>query len=330
MNNKKKERVVVTGGAGFIGSHIADACLEKGYDVHIIDNLSGGKEENINPKAIFHKVDIRDEDAISPIIAGTTFVFHTAALPRVQYSIEHPEETNEVNVGGTLNVLNAARNGKVQKVIYSASSSAYGDQSVLPLREDMPADPKSPYGLQKYIGELYCKLFSDVYGLDTVSLRYFNVYGPNEYHKGEMRSVVHKAFEQVRDTGKVRLFKSYKPEYKDGEQKRDFIYVKDAIDMTLYFLDHQDKNGIFNIGTGHAQTWVELVNALFDAVGKPVNIEFFDMPEENRENYQYFTEANMKKMRNAGYDKTILNIREGVTDYVKNYLLKDIYLGMSK
>ncbi|MEK6552007.1 MAG: NAD-dependent epimerase/dehydratase family protein, partial [Bacteroidota bacterium] len=164
----------------------------------------------------------------------------------------------------------------------------------------------------------------------VVGLKYFNVYGPNEYHKGEMRSVVHKAFEQVRDTGKVRLFKSYRSEFKDGEQKRDFIYVKDAVDMTLYFLDHQDKNGIFNIGTGHAQTWVELVKALFDAVGKPVNIEFIDMPEEIREKYQYFTEANLKKLRNAGYDKTILNVREGVTDYVKNYLLKDIYLGMSK
>jgi ADP-L-glycero-D-manno-heptose 6-epimerase len=164
----------------------------------------------------------------------------------------------------------------------------------------------------------------------VVGLKYFNVYGPNEYHKGDMRSVVHKAFEQVRDTGKVKLFKSYKPEYKDGEQKRDFVYVKDAVDMTLFFLENADINGLFNIGTGNAQTWVELVTALFNAMDKPVNIEFSEMPEDIREKYQYFTQANLNKIRKAGYGKAIMNVNEGVTDYVKNYLLKDVYLGMSK
>jgi len=173
MDKKKQAdvKVVVIGGAGFIGSHITDALVEKGYEVHVVDNLSGGKKENVSSKAVFHKVDIRELDALKPLIKGATFVFHLAALPRVQYSIEHPVETNEVNVGGTLNVLIASKEGGVKRVIYSASSSAYGDQTRMPLVETMTPMPKSPYGLQKYIGEQYCKVWSEVYGLKTVSLR---------------------------------------------------------------------------------------------------------------------------------------------------------------
>ncbi len=145
-----------------------------------------------------------------------------------------------------------------------------------------------------------------------------------------MRSVVHKAFEQVKDYGKVKLFKSYNPNFKDGEQKRDFVYVKDAVDMTLFFLDNKNVNGIFNVGTGNAQTWIELVTALFDSMNKPLNIEFIDMPEEIKSKYQYFTQANLTKIRDAGYDKPIMNVQNGVKDYVKNYLLKNSYLGLSR
>ena len=156
---------MVTGGAGFIGSHIVDSLIVEGYEVHVIDNLSNGKKENVNPKAVFHEKDIRNLNDITPVIKGAKYVFHEAALPRVQYSIEHPVETNEVNVEGTLNVLTAARDGGVKRVIYAASSSAYGDQPILPLLETVGANPKSPYGLQKYIGELYLKIFNQVYGL---------------------------------------------------------------------------------------------------------------------------------------------------------------------
>ncbi len=145
------EKVVVTGGAGFIGSHIVDACLKEGYDVHIIDNLSGGKMERVNKDAHFHELDIRNIEDIKPVLSGAKYVFHTAALPRVQYSIENPIETNNTNVNGTLNVLIASKEGGVGKVIYSASSSAYGDQDIMPLVETIPTDPKSPYGLQKNI-----------------------------------------------------------------------------------------------------------------------------------------------------------------------------------
>ena len=181
------------------------------------------------------------------------------------------------------------------------------------------------YGYSKQLFDLWAKKNKV---LDKIAgVKFFNVYGPNEYHKGDMRSVVHKAFEQVRDTGKVRLFKSLHPKYKDGEQMRDFVYIKDAVDMTLYFLEHPDKNGIFNVGAGKARTWNDLVTALFHAVGKSVNIEYIDLPENLREKYQYFTEANLSKIKSAGYSEPTISLEDGVSDYVKNYLLRGLYLG---
>ena len=165
--------------------------------------------------------------------------------------------------------------------------------------------------------------------LDKIAgIKYFNVYGPNEYHKGDMRSVVNKAFAQIKETGKVKLFKSRKKNYKDGEQKRDFIYIKDVVDMTLFFLDHKDKNGLFNVGSGKARTWNDLVTALFKALGKPVNIEYIDLPDHLIDKYQYFTEAKLDKIIKAGYAHKLSSLEEGVTDYVKNYLLPNNYLGM--
>jgi len=153
-------------------------------------------------------------------------------------------------------------------------------------------------------------------------LKYFNVYGPNEYHKGDMRSVVHKAFEQIRDTGKVKLFKSKHPDYKDGEQKRDFIYVKDVVDV-LYFLYKQQKNsGLYNLGSGKARSFLDLATLTFKAMDMKPKISFIDIPEDIRENYQYFTEADMSKLKKTGYDKSFHSLEEGIEDYVKNYLLK--------
>ncbi|MCK7526395.1 MAG: NAD-dependent epimerase/dehydratase family protein [Ignavibacteriales bacterium] len=182
------------------------------------------------------------------------------------------------------------------------------------------------YGYSKQLFDLWAKRnsISD----KIVGIKYFNVYGPNEYHKGDMRSVVHKAFEQVRDTGKVRLFKSLNPNYKDGEQMRDFVYIKDAVDMTLYFLDKPKQEwNLFNVGAGKARTWNDLVTSLFNAVGKPVNIEYIDLPQHLAEKYQYFTEANLTKIKSAGYNQPTTSLEDGVSDYVKNYLLKGIYLG---
>lgn len=214
------------------------------------------------------------------------------------------------------------------RFIYASSAATYGDGSLGFVDDETKLEtlrPLNMYGYSKQLFDLWAKK-NNVLN-KVVGIKYFNVFGPNEYHKGDMRSVVHKAFEQVRDTGKVRLFKSLNPKYKDGEQMRDFVYIKDAIDMTLYFIDHPDKNGIFNVGAGKARTWNDLVSALFNAIGKPVNIEYIDLPDHLREKYQYFTEANLDKIRSAGYNKATTSLEDGVKDYVKNYLLKDLYLG---
>ena len=175
------------------------------------------------------------------------------------------------------------------------------------------------YGYSKQLFDLWAKrnsVFDKIVGL-----KYFNVYGPNEYHKGDMRSVVHKAFEQIRDTGKVKLFKSLNPKFKDGEQLRDFIYIKDAVDMTLFFLDKPNKNGLFNVGTGKARTWNDLVTSIFKALNKPVNIEYIELPEHLRKNISTLLKPNMNKIKKAGYNLPITSLEDGVADYVKNYLL---------
>src|SRR3989344_4290762 len=194
-------KCVVTGGAGFIGSHLADALVERGHEVHIIDNLHSGKKEHVHKDAVLHIIDIRDLEKIRKVfkdLGAVKCVFHLATLPRVPFSIEHPIETNAVNVDGALNMLVASKDAGAEKFVYSASSSAYGDQNTLPLTEDMRVNPKSPYGLQKYIGELYCKIFYEVYGLPTVSLRYFNVYGPRYNPEGDYALVIGKFIKQKR------------------------------------------------------------------------------------------------------------------------------------
>lgn len=254
------KKVVVTGGAGFIGSHLVDALVERGFNVHVVDNLFSGNKKNVNKKAILHMKDIRNLKKIKPIIRGADFVFHLAALPRVQYSIENPEETHEVNVSGTLNVLSAAKDGGVQRVIYSASSSAYGDQKEMPLREDMTAAPKSPYGLQKYAGELYCKLFSDVYDLQTVSLRYFNVYGPRFNSEGPYALVIGKFILQ-RKLGQSLTITG------DGKQTRDFTHVSDVVRANLLAMKSPNvgHGEVMNIGAGSNIT----INKLAKLIGGP-------------------------------------------------------------
>ena len=260
MGNKRK-KVIVTGGAGFIGSNLVDALVERGFDVHIIDNLSGGKRENINKKAKFHLLDIVDLKSIKPIFKGADYVFHLAALPRVQYSIENPAITNKTNVEGTLNVLIASHEARVKKVIYSASSSAYGDQKIMPLKENMLASPKSPYGLQKYLGELYCRTWSQVYGLPTVSLRYFNVYGPRNNPDGAYALVIAKFLKQ-RIEGKPMTITG------DGKQTRDFTNVKDVVMANILAMESDKVVGgeVMNIGAGKNQS----IKQIADLIGGPI------------------------------------------------------------
>lgn len=239
-----KEKIIVTGGAGFIGSHIVDALVEEGYDVHVVDNLFAGKKENVNKKATLHVVDIRDKEKLIPIFEGALYVFHEAALPRVQYSIENPIETNEVNVVGLLNVLEVSRLSNVKRVIYAASSSAYGNCDILPLKESFPPNPLSPYGAQKYMGEVYCKVWALVYKLETVSLRYFNVYGPRFNPDGAYPLVIG-SFIKMSQQGKPLTIVG------DGEQTRDFTHVKDIVRANLLAMkgDKVGNGEVINIGS---------------------------------------------------------------------------------
>jgi len=253
-------RCIVTGGAGFIGSNLVDALIKQGEEVLVIDNLSAGKKENINPRADFHQADIRDLEKIKPLFEGMDYVFHLAAFPRVQPSIIDPITFNDINVNGTLNVLMAARDAKVKRVVYSASSSAYGDQEKMPLEETMPANPLSPYALQKYVGEMYCRLFSRIYGLPTVCLRYFNVYGHRQPLEGAYTLVIG-IFVQQRLEGKPMTIVG------DGEQRRDFTSVIDVARANI-LASKSDRVGhgeVINIGRGKNYS----VNELAKMIGGP-------------------------------------------------------------
>ena len=255
------ERYIITGGAGFIGSNLAHELVSRG-EVHVVDNLYAGKREYVPSQAVFHKIDICDYDALEECftsIGPVRAVFHLAALPRVQYSIEHPEESQRVNVTGTLHVLQAASKAKVGKCIYSASSSAYGDSDVLPLHEDLPTHPQSPYGLQKYIGELYMRLWSELYGIPTVSLRYFNVYGPRLDPEGSYALVVGR-FLKLCQEGKPLTITG------DGTQTRDFIHVRDVVQANILAMESSKagKGEVINVGSGK-NTSINDLAAIFGA-----------------------------------------------------------------
>ena len=254
------KKAIVTGGAGFIGSNLVDKLIEQGVEVTILNNLSTGKEENINPKAKFINCDISTASEIDMLfyINGADVVFHLAALARVQPSIEDPISFNEVNVKGTLNVLLAAHKAKVKRVVYSASSSCYGDATKFPTPEEHSTNPLSPYGLQKYLGEHYCKMFSEVYGLDTVSLRYFNVYGERMSLEGAYRLAIPIFAKQMLE-GKPLTINN------DGEQRRDFTYVGDVVNANILAATNPEdlKGEVFNIGNGDNYS----VNELADMLG---------------------------------------------------------------
>jgi nucleoside-diphosphate-sugar epimerase len=238
--------VLVTGGAGFIGSHLADALIERGFTVRVLDNLRTGKRKNLNPHAELVEADIRERAAIEPAFAGLDCVFHTAALPRVGLSIEQPAETHLVNVVGTLNVLLAAREAGVRRVVYSGSSSVYGEQPRMPLSETMTLNPLSPYALQKLVSEEYVRMFHRRYGMATLSLRYFSVYGPRMDLDGAYATVIG-AFLRARREGRPLEIRG------DGGQTRDFTHVRDVVRANLAAMDCALEDGsAINIGRGRA------------------------------------------------------------------------------
>ena len=241
------KKAIVTGGAGFIGSNLVDELIKQDVEVIVIDDLSTGFEKNINSKATLHKLDISSHKTqIEKLMAGVDVVFHLAALARVQPSIENPQKYNEININGTLNVLFAAHKAGVKRVIYSASSSCYGNNKTFPTPETELTNPLSPYGLQKYVGEQYCKMFSEVYNLDSVSLRYFNVYGERMNFEGAYKLVIAVFTEQMLKGNPLTITN-------DGNQKRDFTYVKDIVKANILAAQHKNKlkGEAFNIGNGN-------------------------------------------------------------------------------
>lgn len=322
--------IAVTGGAGFIGSAIVWRLNALGEDKIIIIDELGIEEKWKNLVGLnFHDFLNKDE-FIKDVEAGKDFnlsaVIHMGANSST--TEKNADHLLKNNYEYTKKLAEYCLSKDI-RFIYASSAATYGNGS-LGFNDDenlcTRLKPLNMYGYSKNLFDI--QAVRRGYINKIAGIKYFNVYGPNEYHKGEMRSVVHKAFEQIRDTGKVKLFKSLNPNYKDGEQMRDFVYVKDAVDMTLFFLEKKDKNGLFNVGSGKARTWNDLVTAIFNAMDKSLNIEYINLPENLAGKYQYFTEANLEKIKKAGYSNKINSLENGVTDYVRNYLLKKIYLGL--
>jgi UDP-N-acetylglucosamine/UDP-N-acetyl-alpha-D-glucosaminouronate 4-epimerase len=256
---------VVTGGAGFIGSHIASALVEHGATVRVIDNLSTGYQKNIEAigsNIDFVKADVADEEALNKVLRDVEVIFHEAAIPSVPRSVDSPSETHRASVDATFKLLLAARDHKVRRVIYAASSSAYGDQPELPKREDMRPAPLSPYAVAKLVGEYYCQVFTRVYGLETVSLRYFNVFGPRQDPTSQYSGVISR-FMNALTTGEQPVI------YGDGEHSRDFTYISNVVEANLRAAESTAAVGeIINIANGHRTTLNELLDAMKLVTGK--------------------------------------------------------------
>ncbi len=315
--------IIVTGGAGFIGSVLVYLLNQRGIDdIIIVDALRYGKKwKNLNGLKyadIFHKDDFY-EMLINKNTPKAETIFHLGACSSTTETNADYLMSN--NFAYTKELAKYATENNI-RFIYASSAATYGDGSNGYDDNEDELDnlrPLNMYGYSKHMFDLWAKrngLLNEIVGV-----KYFNVYGPNEYHKGDMRSVALKGFRQITRHGSIGLFRSYKREYPNGGQRRDFIYVKDAVEMTLFFMDNPNLHGIYNIGTGKARTWNDLALALFNALGRKPYIEYIEMPEELRKKYQYYTKANIEKIKNAGYDNEITSLEDGIEDYVKNYLI---------
>jgi UDP-glucose 4-epimerase len=262
--------VLVTGGAGFIGSNLTEALLQRGHFVRVLDDFSTGKRENLifdkeYPSLEMIEGDIRDLSTCQKAIKGTEYVFHQAALPSVQRSVEDPETSNAVNVGGTLNILIAARDEKVKRVIYASSSSVYGDTPTLPKHEEMPSNPLSPYALQKFIGEQYGRLFYQLYGVETISLRYFNIFGPKQDPDSIYSAVIPKFIDALLHGRSPVIFG-------DGEQSRDFTYIENVVQANLLALSAEHLHGeAINVACGERISLNHLLNVLKEILGSKLS-----------------------------------------------------------
>ncbi|MBN2614411.1 MAG: ADP-glyceromanno-heptose 6-epimerase [Bacteroidales bacterium] len=319
--------IVVTGAAGFIASVVAKRLNEAGMnDLVLVDDFSrpakegnyqGIKYRELVPrKDFFQWFDTHSEDI--------TFVVHLGA--RTDTTEFDVRIFDDLNLGYSKEVWNRCSLHRIP-LIYASSAATYGsgelgyddNHEIVPKLQ-----PLNPYGRSKNDFDIWA-LQQEEQPPFWAGLKFFNVYGPNEYHKGRMASVILHAFRQIQENGKVRLFRSHRPDFKDGEQLRDFVYVKDISEVILFLMKKTAPAGLYNLGTGKARTFLDLTRATFAALNKEPVIEFMDTPEDIRDKYQYFTEANMKKLKNAGYEIPFTSLEEGVTDYVRHYLVGGKY-----
>ncbi len=318
--------IIVTGGAGFIGSALIWRLNKLNCeDIIVVDHFS---EDNKYKNLVHLKFrDVFDKTDFANMVADGFFKKNKI---EIIYHLGACSSTTQKDMGYLLKnnyeyskllCKHACENGI--RFIYASSAATYGNGLNGYVDDENSLEklvPMNAYGFSKHLFDLWVK--KEGYLKEVVGLKYFNVFGPNEYHKGDMRSVAHKAFEQIKSTGKVRLFKSHLPNYADGEQKRDFIYVKDAVEMTLHFGHKPQLNGIYNIGTGAPNTFNHLVSKVFQELNLPLNIEYFDMPPDIKKNYQYYTSADMTKFYKTGFKEKLYGFDNGIADYI-SYLNSD-------
>lgn len=320
--------IIITGAAGFIGSVIVGRLNEEGYEnLVLVDDFSRPeKQTNYAEKIFFAKVDRNHfHEWLEKNHEQVAFIIHVGA--RTDTTEFDTNVFDNLNVNYSKMVWNSCAQYSIP-MIYASSAATYGmgelgytdDHAIIPQLK-----PLNPYGISKNEFDKWALLQPSTPPF-WAGFKFFNVYGPNEYHKGRMASVIFHSEKQIRETGKVKLFRSHRPDFEDGRQLRDFVYVKDVAEVILWFMQNKPQSGIYNLGTGKARSFYDLASATFKAMGLEPNIDFIDTPEDIRDKYQYFTEANMTKLLKTGFNKPFTSLEEGISDYVKNYLTqKAIY-----
>jgi ADP-L-glycero-D-manno-heptose 6-epimerase len=320
--------IIITGAAGFIGSCLVQKLNDEGYyDLVLVDDFSNEiKNKNYETKRYSRLVERKVfADWLIENHLHVQFVFHIGA--RTDTAETDVELFNQLNLDYSKSIWNICTEFGLP-FVYASSAATYGlgehgyqdDESKIPMLK-----PLNPYGDSKNDFDSWA-LKQEKKPYFWTGLKFFNVYGPNEYHKGRMASVIFHTFNQIKKTGAMKLFKSHNPEFKDGEQMRDFVYIKDVVNVLYFLMHHRKDSGIYNLGTGTARTFLDLATQTFHAMNTPVSISFVPTPEDIREKYQYFTEASMEKLRSIGYSLEFYSLEAGVQDYVKNYLLTNKYL----
>jgi ADP-L-glycero-D-manno-heptose 6-epimerase len=319
--------IIITGAAGFIGSCLVQKLNDEGYyDLVLVDDFSNeNKNKNFEVKRYSKQVNREVfADWLVENHLHVQFVFHIGA--RTDTTETDIELFNRLNLDYTKSIWNICTEFGLP-LVYASSAATYGlgeqgyddDESKIQMLK-----PLNPYGDSKNDFDIWA-LKQEKKPYFWAGLKFFNVYGPNEYHKGRMASVIFHTFNQIKKSGAMKLFKSHNPEFKDGEQMRDFVYIKDVVNVLYFLMHHRKDSGIYNLGTGKARTFLDLATETFHAMDKAVSISFVPTPEDIREKYQYFTEANMEKLRSIGYSLDFYSLEMGVEDYVKNYLLPNKY-----